>query len=547
MLHSGSSRNLIQRCSDTMAAHYLRQIDERAWPPVKTTNFINLALVKDQTSWRITVTKSVDEVIGDKENTSYYEMLNDIDNSKFILLEGRPGCGKTTLMNKISRDWSNGKILKSKLVIFVPLRILNDEHDRSLSTLIRVACPNLPRDDLKELVSSIENAQGNNTVFVFDGLDEYRPIYKRKRFLSLFRKNSIEHEAIFDLLKAKNLPKALVILSSRPVASKDFRRNAGKQLEVLGFLKPQVKEYVHHYFDNDKKKAQQLVSHLEHHPNLMNMAYLPLHCAMLVFLYEDDTVLPDTETEFYKHFTLSTLVRALGKRNSLKDDFRLTSFSKLPREDKRLFDVVCQLAFDATIALKQVFKHSELKHKLFKDGSIVCDESSLGLVVFDRYFMRYGLDETYTFLHLTFQEYLAAVHIAGLSKRPQRKIINTHKYAKHLSVVWRFLCGMMDYSIPSAMDVFESLMETGDLSFNLQCCYESQHSSTCNHIIKTCHGELKFNSVNLSPLDCTAIGYTVKNNQNHVCIVFEQCDFSYEGALSFFRHIGEHPFSLTLR
>ena len=55
-------------------------------------------------------------------------------------------------------------------------------------------------------------------------------------------------------------------------------------------------------------KAQQLVAHLEQHPNLMNMAYLPLHCAMLTFLYEEDSVLPETETEFYKHFTLSTLL-----------------------------------------------------------------------------------------------------------------------------------------------------------------------------------------------------------------------------------------------
>ena len=82
-----------------MAAYYQRQVDDRAWPPVKSTNFVNLALIGNQTSWRRTVQKSVDEIIGDKTTTSYKSMVGDDCIGKFTLLQGRPGSGKTVLMN----------------------------------------------------------------------------------------------------------------------------------------------------------------------------------------------------------------------------------------------------------------------------------------------------------------------------------------------------------------------------------------------------------------------------------------------------------------
>ena len=340
---------LVQRCRDAMAAYYRRQVDDRAWPPVKSTNFVNLALIGDQTSWRRTVQKSVDEIIGDRTKTSYQSMVGDDCIGTFTLLEGRPGSGKTVLMNKISCDWAKGDILKSSLLIFIPLRDLRDEPDRELATLLRVACKSLPQCDINELVSHITKTQGEHIVFVLDGFDEYVPnIYKKKvlkcntdkeppsnistplreewRWYDIFRCiwtrqydrtepstaemqefEYIQVEDIFELLNGKTLTKSTIFVTSRPAACMDIRVYARKRIEVLGFLKPQIIEYVNYYFSTNKPKAQQLVAHLEHHPNLMNMAYLPLHCAMLAFLFEDDTFLPETETEFYKHFTLSTL------------------------------------------------------------------------------------------------------------------------------------------------------------------------------------------------------------------------------------------------
>ena len=569
------SRALVQRCRGTMAAYYQRQVDDRAWPPVKSTNFVNLALIGNQASWRRTVQKSVDEIIGNKTTASYLNMVDDNCIGTFTLLEGRPGSGKTVLMNKISCDWAKGEILKSSLLIFIPLRKLREEPDRKLPTLLRVACSALPQSDIDELVSHINKTQGKDIVFAFDGFDEYVPYhYKKKvvkrtasssrstpsreewRWYDIFRwkrkPEYIKIEDVFELLNGNSLTKSTIFVTSRPAACNNIRVYAQKRIEVLGFLKPQIIEYVNHYFSTDKPKAQQLVAHLEHHPNLMNIAYLPLHCAMLAFLFEDDTFpLPETETEFYKHFVLSTVLRSL-RRQEGSITTTITSLDQLPQREKTIFDKVCQLAFNATVNSKQVFTSADIESILpgTDSGDARKDVSDLGLIVTDRYFMRYGLDDTYTFLHLTFQEYLGAIYIAELSESERMQIIQTYKDQKNLAVVWRFLCGMMDFSQNSTIVTFKSIMKMIRNKLELfQCCFETQHSSLCSHIINTVNGRLEFSSNNFTPSDCAAIGYTISKSdfQSMIYLIFDKCSFSTEGTLNMLQKIADHPLSLTIR
>ena len=105
------------------------EVHEDCWPPVKKSQYINLALLENESMdfrnefSRYTVRGSVDDIMKNKKKIAYSFIFENIIIGSRILLEGRPGSGKTTLMNKISRDWAQGVILNSlvSLLILVPL------------------------------------------------------------------------------------------------------------------------------------------------------------------------------------------------------------------------------------------------------------------------------------------------------------------------------------------------------------------------------------------------------------------------------------------
>ena len=411
--------NPLMKHRPKLAAFYSHQpeVPEGAWPPVKKTQYINLALIRTEQTidfnkefLRQTIRGSVDDIMKDKDDIKYDDILftdPEVDEGARLVFEGRPGCGKMTMMNKVSQDWAKWKIFSSCLLFLVHLRRFGNRSDIDLEIVLRYTPVNFSDEEFQQIRTQIE---GKGAIFALDCLDEYCP--EKKKYISTF---------IHKLICGEVLPKSIVIAASRPAASQKYRRNATKCIKVLGFLKQEIYEYIDSYFVGDKNKVLGLRTYLEYHPNVMHMCYLPLHMAMVTYLYEvEGTSLPQTETEIYKHFTLSTLLRSIRMRGEMEvdeEEFSLSSFDDLQQEDKIVFDLILELAYQSTVVNpKQVFSADDVKR--FANGqsnNTGSDRNSLGLVVVDKYFVRYGLKEIYTFLHLTFQEFLAACHIARLS------------------------------------------------------------------------------------------------------------------------------------
>ena len=508
------------------------------WPPLKIVRFIHLSLVKQDkyaTSINLrTIWKDVDEVYGEKINVEFCDIFKNVKHGAVILFEGRPGSGKTTLMVRASCDWAREEILLSKLLLFVRLRHLPKAGDIYLHDLVRVACSALSSEDVNGLSSYIEGRLGEDVVFVLDGFDEYAPGVSDDNYISR-------------LVLKQIYSRSVVIISSRPAATQRFRHHATIWVEVVGFMKEQVIQYIHSYFEDHKERSDQLTKHLQQHPNLMNLCYLPLHCAMLVFFFTLDSTLPITETEFYRDFTLALLTRDIRKQpdRHTNSPQNLKSFECLPDEDKVVFMKVCKFAFEATVLSQQVFEHSEVQDICFRDNS----KDNFGLVVIDNYFVKTGVDKTYTFLHLTLQEYLAAVYIAKLSDTEQISIVMAHRHLTHLCVTWCFLFGMLDYSEQSTKNLFHLILETTSDNhlFHIQCAYESQHccTSASTDVLQYHNHCLKFE--NATPPDLFCISYVLKNAKySEIKLLFANCDFNEEEAVALLKGVSDHRLSLKI-
>ena len=495
------------------------EIPADSWPPQSSNAYINLALIKEGSInaagdyGRNTIQGNMDDVMAAKESVEYETVFNDFESGARLLIEGRPGSGKTTLVHKFSRDWANGGIFlridSIRLLFLVHLRAFLNNSGIGLHKVLQCYYTE-DSEYVGEIVKFAGDHSGEGLCFVLDGLDEYSPKLEENTF-------------IFQLIKRELLPKAVVIVASRPAATAKLRRIATKRVEVIGFLKEQIYQYVENYkFPTmENSKRADLHKYLDEHPNVHHMCYLPIHCAVVCFLFDMGSCLPHTETEIYTEFTKHTLLRTLTRSGV---NF-LNSLESLPSNEKNIFQQICKLGFEKTIASKQVMKKSELD--FFMD--LTSGSESLGLITVDHIASKCGYDNLYSFLHLTFQEYLAAYHISKLAEDEQLKIISKYGQSECMYVVWKFFCGLVEFR-ESNVHIFDRILASkskslkGDL-YSVQCAFESQQAISCDSVVRfgEC-GTLYFVGLK-TPSDFTAIAYVLKNTAAFVnTVVFDKCD-----------------------
>ena len=465
-------------------------VPEDTWPPIVGNTYISLALIKQEgihqagKYGRCTIRGDMDDIYADKESTDFVKAFNNLSSGMRVLVEGRRGTGKTTLVHKVSQGWGNGclKMKFVRLVFLVHLRALCTAPNIDLSTILNCFYSS---DSAKcDILKYAEKHNGLGLCFILDGLDEYSP-------------NSTCDNFIFSLIKKQILPNALVIVASCPVAVAEFRSIANIQVEVLGFLKEQIRDYIDHYFSAESKRAN-LYKYLQQHPNVERICYLPIHVAMVCFLFDIEAELPSTETDIYKVFTRFSILRILSR---FEDDPSLPSLEDLPSPQRDTYMSICKLAYEMTVSSKQVMQQTE-----FQALNKKSEGDLLGLVTVDKLAMRCGFQKMYTFLHLTFQEFLAAFYVSHLPKVQQMELLEQYGQAEHMQQVWKFYCGLTKLELGKVFDILFTESSHLNTVHMIQCMFESQSRDL---VVRD--KSLAFSDFYLDHSDFAAAAYVLSN------------------------------------
>uniref|UniRef100_A0A3B3D910 NACHT domain-containing protein n=1 Tax=Oryzias melastigma TaxID=30732 RepID=A0A3B3D910_ORYME len=325
-----------------------------------------------------------------------------------VMTKGVAGIGKTVLTQKFTLDWAEGKANQNIHFIFpFTFRELNvlKEEKFSLVELVHHFFP-----ETKE--AGICRFEDFQVLFIFDGLDECRlPLdFHKTQILNDPRKSTSLGDLLTNLIRGNLLPSARLWITTRPAAANQIPPECVDMVtEVRGFDNPQKEEYFRKRFSKEEQ-SRKMISHIKTSRSLHIMCHIPVFCWITATVLEDllksrkKGDLPKSLTEMYIHFLV---VQAKVKR--VKFDGGAETDSHWSPESRKMMKSLGKLAFEQLQKGNLIFYESDLT-----ECGIDIRAASVYSGVFTQIFREErGLyqDKVFCFIHLSVQEFLAALHV----------------------------------------------------------------------------------------------------------------------------------------
>ena len=304
-----------------------------------------------------------------------------------------------------AEDLENQDVGLLTVLSFRELNLVKDQQ-HSLLTLLRVFHPALQKLTAETLAVC-------KPLFILDGLDESRlPLdFNHRKLVSDVTQRSSVNVLLTNLIQGNLLPSALVWITSRPAAANQIPPTCVDRVtEVRGFTDAQKEEYFRRRF-SDEELCSRIISHIKTSRSLHIMCEIPVFCWISATVLEHMLTtdqrgeLPKTLTDLYSHFLL---VQTKRKNNKYGEGHETTP-QQLTEADRDVLLKLGRLAFKHLVEGNIMFYQEDLER-----CGLNVTEASVYSGVCTEIFRRECVifkKSVYCFVHLSVQEFLAAVYM----------------------------------------------------------------------------------------------------------------------------------------
>ena len=421
------------------------------------------------------------------------------------------GIGKTTLANELCVRWARDGFLAEDFdaVVLIPLRSVQQ---RSLEEVI---VEHIGEENYQQ----VKKSAGSRCLIILEGFDE----------LAIDRRQS--DSFLLRLIKECTvLEEATILITSRPHACEEI--DAGRRVEVVGFGNDEIREFVEKYFPEDVQSVKEFLWQLNEYPQLHSLCYIPMNLVMIVDIFQcSEKKLPSTLTELYQVFIVMTLKRQVKKENVTKkpavcssvavraaDSVEETLCVMLRGIPKETVGIVLCLSRLAYRGFFDWYCHREGKHRWekWKEPKIIFTESDLiqcdievtsefdgfGLLKATQTHQLLTDINTYSFNHLSIQEYFCAVYISLQSQQEQLRLLREHFH--EYPNVFTYVCGLTRLVSSEMFQFIYSKLTSGDdVITAMRCINESKQSSGPHQSVSPFTLNMNYNT--LLPYDCLCL------------------------------------------
>ena len=351
---------------------------------------------------------------------------------RILLIEGKPGMGKTTYAQKLAYDWANkqGEWDKSFPSIEVLLLLRCSDIKSSIWDAVNdQLLPDCIDEQAKENFFRFILENQAKVLLVLDGLDEA---------------DSCKLDLYYSLLQSKLLAACHIVVTSGREVGMKVRPYCDTLWKIVGFTKADTESFIRKYFGHKAHLAEKLIEVLgleddEHDSHddykllegLRRSTNNPLHTALLCCVFEDfEGVLPASRSQLYCEIVLFVLRRYEQKNGLASSSEDLMSVYRK------------ELLLLGSFALESL-----LKGELYLDKKEEIIKSiNFGLLSFQQGGTWRKHCTRYAFLHKSFQEYLAGLYLASqiINKETDcASVVADERYLDELRQVFLFMSGIV--------------------------------------------------------------------------------------------------------